>query len=199
MTRAVSVVKGLVALVLLVALVGGLPFALWHYVGWPLPHRVPSLSQLTSALGHHGIANTTLLRALACVVWVAWAILVASVAVELDAALRGRAARRLAVIGALQPVVGQLLAVVVLAAMSLAPRPGTGARPLAAAIGAGRRDGPGAAVTLVVDTAPAPAPAACSARAASSFRPMSSGATTPCGRSPSTSSVTRFAGGRSTP
>lgn len=158
MTRAVSVLKGLVALVLLVALLGAVPWALWHYVGWPLPHRLPSWSQFTTTLGQHGIADTTLLKALACVVWLSWAILAVSVMVELDAAARGRAARRLAVIGPLQPIVGQLLAAIVVAAVALAPRPGVTSRPLAAAVTAGRRPEAVAAVALVSDPNPAPMP-----------------------------------------
>ena len=155
MTRAVSVLKGLVALV---ALMGAVPWALWHYVGWPLPHRLPSWSQFTTTLGQHGIADATLLKALACVVWVCWAILAISVMVELDAAARGRAARRLAVIGTLQPVVGQLLAAIVVAAVALAPRPGVASRPLAAAVTPGRRPEAVAAVALVSDPNPAPMP-----------------------------------------
>ena len=158
MTRAVSVLKGLVALVALVALMGAVPWALWHYVGWPLPHRLPSWSQFTTTLGQHGIADATLLKALACVVWVCWVILAISVMVELDAAARGRAARRLAVIGTLQPVVGQLLAAIVVAAVALAPRPGVASRPLAAAVTPGRRPEAVAAVALVSDPNPAPMP-----------------------------------------
>jgi DNA-binding SARP family transcriptional activator len=157
-TRAVRVMKGLVALVALVALMGAVPWALWHYVGWPLPHRLPSWSQFTTTLGQHGIADSTLLKALACVVWLCWAILAVSVVVELDAAARGRAARRLAVIGPLQPLVGQLLAAIVVAAVALAPRPGVAPRPLAAAVTPGRRPVAVAAVALVSDPRPAPVP-----------------------------------------
>jgi DNA-binding SARP family transcriptional activator len=158
-TRAVRVVKGFLALVALVALVAAVPWALWHYVGWPLPHRLPSWSQFTTTLGQHGIADATLLKALACVVWLCWAILAVSVVVELDAAARGRAARRLAVIGPLQPLVGQLLAAIVVAAVALAPRPGVASRPLAAAVTPGRRPVAVAAVALVSDPSPAPMPA----------------------------------------
>jgi DNA-binding SARP family transcriptional activator len=157
-TRTLRVLKGLFALVALVALVAAVPWALWHYVGWPLPHRLPSWSRFTTTLGQHGIADATLLKALACVVWLCWAILAVSVVVELDAAARGRAARRLAVIGPLQPLVGQLLAAIVVAAVALAPRPGVASRPLAAAVTPGRRPVAVAAVALVSDPSPAPMP-----------------------------------------
>ena len=165
MTRAAQVVKGLLALVLLVALVAAVPWALWHYIGWPLPHALPSVSQVTTALGRQGIANTTLLKALACVVWVAWAILVVSVAVELDAAVRGRGARRLRIARPLQPMVGQLLAAIVVAALALAPRPGAEPRPLSATVGTGRPTPPVAAMALAGDRAPGPVPATSPTRA----------------------------------
>ena len=158
MSRAVQVMKGLFALFLLVVLVAAVPWALWHYIGWPLPHHLPSFTELTTALDRHGIANTTLLKALACVVWVAWAVFLLSIAVEFYAALRGRAARRVGVARPFQPMVGQLLAVIVVAALAIAPRPGAGPRPLEVAVGGGRRKPPVAAMALVGDRASGPGP-----------------------------------------
>ncbi len=120
MSRAAKLARGLGDLVLLAALVGGVPWALWHYVGWPLPRGIPSWSQLATALTTHGIPDMVLLKALACVVWLCWALLVASLVTEVPAALRGRSARRVA--GPFQPLVGHLLAAVVVAALALAPR-----------------------------------------------------------------------------
>jgi DNA-binding SARP family transcriptional activator len=158
-SRAATVSKGLFALLALGALVAGVPWALWHFVGWPLPHQIPSWSKVSGDLSRHGIADSTLLKALACVVWLAWAIVVASVMVELDAAIRGRKARHVAVIGRLQPVIGPLLAAIVVAAVALAPRPATAPRSLAAAVATGRRP-EAVATVLVADSSPAPAPAA---------------------------------------
>ena len=123
MTRIGQLVKGLCALVLLAVLVVGIPWALWHFVGWPLPHHVPSASQLGRALNRQGVPNQTLIDALAVVVWITWAVLVASVAVEIPAALSGRHAPRLPVAGIFQPVTGRLVVAVVVAGLSLAPRP----------------------------------------------------------------------------
>lgn len=159
MSRARTVSKGFIALVAVVALVAGVPWALWHFVGWPLPHQSPSWSQFTGDLRRQGIADSTLLKALACVVWLAWAVLVASVVVELDAAIRGRQARRIAVIGRLQPVIGPLLAAIVVAAVALTPRPAATPRSLAAVVATGRHP-EAVATVLVADSNPAPAPAA---------------------------------------
>jgi len=41
MNRAATIIKGLAALILLAALAAGVPWALWHFVGWPLPHQLP--------------------------------------------------------------------------------------------------------------------------------------------------------------
>ena len=123
MTRVGHIVKGLCALGLLAALAAGIPWALWHFIGWPLPHHVPSLAQLGHALDQRGIPDQALIDALAAVVWVTWAVLVASIAVEVPAALAGRRAPRLPLAGIFQPVTGRLVAAVIVATLSFAPRP----------------------------------------------------------------------------
>lgn len=155
MTRVVRLLRGLGALGLLAGVLGGVPWALWHYVGWPLPHSVPSFAQVEAALGHHGIPDAVLIKALACAVWVTWAVLAASVLVEVHGAIRGRGARRLRFAGPLQPVVGQLVAAVVLGVMAGFPRPvpGTGGAARLPASVAVARPRPGTpAFSLVDDT-----------------------------------------------
>ena len=129
MTRVGHLIKGLCALGLLAALVLGIPWALWHFIGWPLPHHLPSVGQLGHALNQQGIPDQTLIDALAAVVWVTWAVLVASVAVEVPAALAGRHARRLPLAGIFQPVTGRLVAAIIVAVLTLAPRPAHGVTP----------------------------------------------------------------------
>ena len=123
MTRVARLLQGLGALCVLVALVAGVPWALVHFVGWPLPHHVPSVAEVGRALDHQGIPAQALVDALAVVVWVAWATLLASLAVEVPAALAGRHAGRLPLAGAFQPLTGRLVAAVVVACLTLAPRP----------------------------------------------------------------------------
>ncbi len=118
-----QLVKGLGALFVLVALVGGVPWALVHFVGWPLPRHVPTAAEVGRALDHQGIPAQALVDALAVVVWVSWATLLASLAVEVPAALAGRHAGRLPLAGAFQPLTGRLVAAVVVACLTLAPRP----------------------------------------------------------------------------
>jgi DNA-binding SARP family transcriptional activator len=129
MTRLNRLVRGVVALGLLAALVIGIPWALWHFIGWPLPHGVPSWGQLHRGLDQHGILDQVLVKALAAVVWITWAVLVVSVAVEVPAAVAGRSARQLRVVGLFQPLTGRLLAAVIFAVLALAPRAGHEASP----------------------------------------------------------------------
>ena len=124
MTRLARIARGLGALVLLAVLVGAVPWALWHFVGWPLPHHVPSASQIGRALNRQGIPDQALVDALAMVVWITWGALVVSLAVEVPAALSGRHAPRLPVAGVFQPLTGRLVAAVIVAGLTLAPRPG---------------------------------------------------------------------------
>jgi DNA-binding SARP family transcriptional activator len=92
--RAGEVARGLAALLGILALVAGVPAALWLAVGWPLPHTLPTLAELREGLSRSAVPEELFPRALAVLAWVAWAQFMASVVVEARSALRGRAARR---------------------------------------------------------------------------------------------------------
>ncbi|MCQ4080720.1 hypothetical protein NGB36_08915 [Streptomyces sp. RB6PN25] len=72
------------AFLALVVLVVGVPGALVYFIGWPLPHSVPSLDTLKDP-----ITSTTFVDVLAVVVWLAWAQFTACVLVEAKAAVSG--------------------------------------------------------------------------------------------------------------
>ena len=72
------------ALALLLLLLGAIPFALVHFIGWPLPHQLPTSDSLRQPL-----SSQVLVKALAVVVWLAWAQFTACVIVELANARRG--------------------------------------------------------------------------------------------------------------
>ena len=122
MTRIRRVLTGLGALVVLVALVGGVPWALWHFIGWPLPHTTPSLSGIGHDLSQRGIPDQGLVDALAVVVWIVWAVLAVSVIAETVATARGSRASRLPLAGLFQPITGRLVAAVLVAVLALASR-----------------------------------------------------------------------------
>ncbi len=78
-----DVVKGVGAFLVLAVLLGAIPFALIRYIGYPLPHR------FSTDLFNHALTSTVLLKALAIIVWLAWAQFAACVVVEFLAAVRG--------------------------------------------------------------------------------------------------------------
>lgn len=123
MTRTGRIAKGFAALCLLIAVVIGVPWALWHFIGWPLPRNVPSGSGIRQTLEEHGIPDDVLLKALAAVVWLTWAVLVASIAAEAVASMRGRTATRLPLAGPLQAFAGALVTAVILAALTTLTKP----------------------------------------------------------------------------
>jgi DNA-binding SARP family transcriptional activator len=177
MTKLVQLVKGVVALGVLAGLVVGVPWALWHFVGWPLPHHVPSAAQVGRALNRQGIPAQTLVDALAVVVWLTWATLIASLAIEIPAALSGRHAPRLPIAGIFQPVTGRLVAAVIVACLALAPRPAHPGAPGSPAGLAARRPVAAlvvrdATLTASVTSVPAASPASAPA-AAANVRPAS--------------------------
>jgi len=122
MTRIRRVLTGLGALVVLAALVVGVPWALWHFIGWPLPHSTPSLTGIGHDLSQRGIPDNGLVDALAVVVWIVWALLAVSVIAETVATARGSRASRLPLAGLFQPLTGRLIAAVLVAVLALAPR-----------------------------------------------------------------------------
>ena len=79
-----DVIRALGAMLLLAVLLGAVPFALVRFIGWPLPHQMPTMDQLRSPLN-----SDVLIKALAVVVWLAWAQFTACVIVELANARRG--------------------------------------------------------------------------------------------------------------
>lgn len=101
--------KSLSAIVALLALVVGPPWVLAANRGWPLPTEPPSLDAVSRALQGASISDEILLNALACLCWVAWLLLIASVLAEVVAWSRGRAARSIIGTGLFQPVARRLV------------------------------------------------------------------------------------------
>ncbi|MGK5730658.1 BTAD domain-containing putative transcriptional regulator [Streptomyces sp. URMC 124] len=77
-------VKAFLAFVALAALVVGVPGALAHFVGWPLPHSVPSADVF-----RREITADLFIKVLTALVWLAWAQFAACVLVEVKAELSG--------------------------------------------------------------------------------------------------------------
>jgi DNA-binding SARP family transcriptional activator len=80
------------AALLLLAVIGGLPVALVHYVGWPLPTAVPDLDQLTGWL-HTPVTDTVIINLLAIAAWLLWAAFIHAIGHELLDTWRGMPTR----------------------------------------------------------------------------------------------------------
>ncbi len=137
MTRTRQTLTGLGALLLLTGLVVVVPWALVRYIGWPLPHAIPTWPALKAGLTTRGIPPGTLIKALALVVWAGWAVLAATVAAEVADALGGRPSRQVPLAGAVHPLVQLLVAAVVVALLGALPKPTVaGHLPLAVSLAA---------------------------------------------------------------
>lgn len=70
-----------------VALLIGLPWALVRFVGWPLPHRVPTAEQIAEWLDNP-LETQRAIKLGAVLIWLIWAFFVLAVAVEIHRRVR---------------------------------------------------------------------------------------------------------------
>src|SRR4051794_40026109 len=101
-------VRALGAMGALALLFVGIPSALVTAVGWPLPTRVPDVGSIRAALRGATISDEFLIKSLACVCWLVWALVVWSAAEEGWAWVQRRSARRVPFGGLVQPIVREL-------------------------------------------------------------------------------------------
>ncbi len=117
-----DVLAGFAAIVVLLALIAGVPYALATFIGWPLPRELPNLSLETL---RSPVDASTLVNLLALVVWLAWAQFTACVVIEVWAAAAGAGMPAKVPLGGLNQVLArQLVAAVLLlssTAVGLAP------------------------------------------------------------------------------
>ena len=136
--------RGLTAGVVLAALVVGLPWALVRYVGWPLPHHVPTWPELQGFL-LAPMSTTFLLDFLACACWIVWFAFTLDVLRCTVEVARGGRWPDLSGAGPVHTLAGVLVGAVLLAVLGNRPAPAPSG-PLSGAIGTG---------SPVVATAPA--------------------------------------------
>jgi hypothetical protein len=79
------------ALLVVVVLVLGVPIGLVLLVRWPLPSVMPSSQAVLDALTRVGVSDRTIVKVVACVLWLAWLQLTWSVIAEAAAVARRRA------------------------------------------------------------------------------------------------------------
>jgi hypothetical protein len=110
--RGPAAAAGLGALLLLLALILGLPALLYRLGGSPLPGHLPGAAQVGHALLHRDSASLVL-AAVRDVSWIAWALFTLAVLAEVQAVLRRRTAPRLW-LGGMQSAAGRLVALAAL-------------------------------------------------------------------------------------
>ncbi|WP_432571169.1 LysM peptidoglycan-binding domain-containing protein [Kineococcus sp. SYSU DK005] len=135
--RPLELLRGAAAALVLLAVLGGVPLALVHLVGNPLPASAPTRSWLDAELTASAVVDV-----LAAVLWLVWGHFAVCVAVELAAWTRGGTAARLRLGGASQVLAQRLVAAVLLLAAGAAWVPQSPAAPSVAAV-AGTTAGPG--------------------------------------------------------
>ena len=115
-----TVVAGLGALILLLVLLICVPLALVSLVGNPIPTSVPTWSGLLDIVETGTLPSGTLIKVIACVVWIWWSQAAISVVSEVVARIREKEARRLPFGGfGMQPVVVRLIAAVMATLVSV--------------------------------------------------------------------------------
>ena len=133
------------ALAALLAITLGVPWALARVAGWPLPTTWPHLDRLPDVL-RDGLSDGFWIKAIALVVWLAWAQVIIAVGAEVVARVRGRSSDRRRGLGWAQAVAGQLVGALAVAGGLVGSAPHAIAAPA-----------PSLASTLVAVAGPPPA------------------------------------------
>lgn len=105
-----TILSAVGALLLLVVLVIGIPVALFGFAGSPIPGGLPSLSTLVDGLTRGPISDSTIIKGVALVGWLAWVQITLSATVETIAWGRGLSSPRLFAAGPIQPAIRRLIA-----------------------------------------------------------------------------------------
>jgi DNA-binding SARP family transcriptional activator len=124
--RAWPVLRAVGAFTLTAAMLGGVPYALAVFTGWPLPRRLPAWAGIRVFLTSP-LTNDAIIKALACLVWLLWLTFTLSVIMEVAAVARGSHAPRLPVIAPVQGFAAVLVSAVLLTSVpgpQPAPRAG---------------------------------------------------------------------------
>lgn len=117
-TAAAQVASGVAAGFALLILLVAVPVLLVTLIGNPVPAR----HEIADAITTRQLDETTLIKLFTLVAWVVWVQLAVSTALDLDAAIRAHAARRIAMLRPAQWLTGRLVAAAIVVATTLASR-----------------------------------------------------------------------------
>jgi hypothetical protein len=135
LVRLGRVLTGLAAAGLLAVLLLGVPYGLWHWLGWPLPRHVPTWQQTRDTLTGP-FTDRLLLNTLACLCWILWAVFLTDIVSAIPDALRNTGHAHTAAAspgmnrqsGPLRGLAALLLATILAGLLSLRPPPASAAR-----------------------------------------------------------------------
>lgn len=136
----------------LLALAGGIPAGLCVYVGWPLPHHLPTSPNALEHLAATPITDTTVIDLLACALWILWAAFCYSLTLDIAAASRHQPARTHRLLSPIQALTALLILGLTAGPVTLTAATGAAVTPLP----------PPAAVAAAHPTSPTPDTAAAS-------------------------------------
>src|SRR4051794_6635730 len=105
--RLAQAVRGVLAAIVLLALVVGIPVALLHVSTLPIPHSVPAPADVLHTLTERDDGQL-FFAALTIVAWLGWATFALAVLLELPAQLRGLPSTRLRGMAVQQSLAGAL-------------------------------------------------------------------------------------------
>ncbi|ROO62987.1 transcriptional activator [Micromonospora sp. Llam0] len=94
----------------LLTVTAGVPTGLVFFIGWPLPHDLPTTWDQIAAILTGGFPDTAVVGLLAVALWLVWASFCHALAVEVAAARRGKSARRIRLISPMQALAALLVA-----------------------------------------------------------------------------------------
>lgn len=148
--QAGGAVRALLAGASLTVLVAGLPYGLAHFIGWPLPHDVPTREEATAVLTTP-MSTSFLAHVLACVLWPCWALFVLDVARAVVGAARGLPVPVLPTVRPLQSLAAALVGTLVLSLLILRPASSASAAPAPTRAAAAAPAKPGTTPTSSAD------------------------------------------------
>jgi DNA-binding SARP family transcriptional activator len=162
-TVALRLIRALVALVILLVLIAGLPWALVHFVGWPLPDHVPTWDEVQVTL-LNPMSSRVLLNILAVACWIVWFVFVLDVARCAVDAVHGTSWSQVLPAGSRHGMATALIGTIVLALLGNRASQATAVRPVALA-------GEPAPTAVVAPRIPGP-PASAAVRPVAATSPM---------------------------
>ncbi len=121
--------RGLIASVTLLVLVAGVPWALVHFVGWPLPDHMPTWDEVQITL-LSSPSSRFLLNALAVALWIIWGVFALDIARSVIDAVHGMSWSQARPLGPRNGMAAALVSTIVLALLGNRAAQATTDRPV---------------------------------------------------------------------